>query len=197
MISKAVADMISAPIAWTGKVVVLCDSWRDSSVLRLVADRGAITGSLNAAPGFGEKLFVVEGNEQGLRDIKRAIARSARIVRLHPSAKPVYMAGLAVAAYSAHLAAGADCLRAAGVPVPVSRSIVHALASEAMRSFVKAGARKLAHGAARDDRRLREQSSALLRAHSDLADVYSTLSFGLPEIPHRLALRFHRECSDS
>ena len=182
MIGKAIADMIGAPIDWTGKVVVLCDSWRDSSILRLVAECGAVTASLNAAPGFAEKLFIVEGSDVAVREIKRLIVtRSARIVRLRPSAKPVYMAGLAVASYSGHLAAGSDCLRAAGVPVPVSRSIVHALAAEAIRGFVKAGARRLASAAAQDGDRLREQCSAMLRAHPDLADANSTLSFGFAE----------------
>lgn len=180
VIGKTVADMISAPVDWTGKVVVLCESWRDSSALRLVADRGAITASLNAAPGFGERLFIVEGSDVAVREIKRlAATRSARIVRLRPSAKPVYMAGLAVAAYSAHLAASSDCLRAAGVPVPVSRSIVHALAAEAIRGFVKAGPRRIAHTAAQDGRSVRDQCSAMLQAHPDLADVYSTLTFAM------------------
>ncbi len=180
MIGKAVADMIGAPMDWTGKVVVLCDSWRDASALRLAAERGAITASLNAAPGFGERLFIVEGNDLAAREIKRLIdARSARIVRLRPSTKPVYLAGLAVAAYAAHLAAGSDYLRAAGVPAAVSRSIVHALAADAIRGFIKAGTRRIAHAATQDGRRLSEQCSAALRAHPDLADAYPTLSFAV------------------
>ncbi len=179
LIGKAVADMINAPVDWTGKVVVLCDSWRDSSVLRPLSERRAITASLNTTPGFGERLFIVEGNELAASDMKRLIAaRGARIVRLRPSAKPVYMTGLAVAAYSAHLAAGSRCLRAAGLPPPLSRSIVHALAAEAVRSFVKAGARGA--GYRREGSRFHEHCSAMLRAHPDLADVYSTLSFSSP-----------------
>jgi predicted short-subunit dehydrogenase-like oxidoreductase (DUF2520 family) len=182
LIATAVADMIAAPLDWNGKAVVLCESWQDSGVLEPLAARGAVTASLNAVPGFYDRLFVTEGDGLALRDIKRLITpRSARIMRLRPSAKPVYMAGLAVAAYSANLAAaGSDCLRAAGLPVAVSRPIIHALAADAVRSFVKAGRRSVSRPVtACDESRIREQCSALLRTNPDLADFYSTLSSAL------------------
>jgi predicted short-subunit dehydrogenase-like oxidoreductase (DUF2520 family) len=180
--ATALADMTAAPLDWAGKAVVLCETWQDSAVLEPLAARGAFTASLNAVPGFYDRLFVTEGDGLALRDIKRLItSRSARIMRLRPSAKPVYMAGLAVAAYSAHLAAaGSDCLRAAGLPVAVSRPIIHALAADAVRSFVKAGRRSVGRPVtACDESRIREQCSALLRTNPDLADFYSTLSSAL------------------
>jgi predicted short-subunit dehydrogenase-like oxidoreductase (DUF2520 family) len=182
LIATAIADMIAAPLDWAAKAVVLCETWQDSGVLEPLAARGAITASLNAVPGFYDRLFVTEGDVLALRDIKRLItSRSVRIMRLRPSAKPVYMAGLAVAAYSAHLAAaGSDCLRAAGLPVAVSRPIIHALAADAVRSFVKAGRRSVSRPVtACDESRIREQCSALLRTNPDLADFYSSLSSAL------------------
>ena len=154
MIGAALTEMCESAVNWRAKTVVLCEAWQDASVLRPLAARGAITASLNAVPGFSERLFVADGERAALRDIKRLVSGAgARVVRLNSSSKLLYMAGLTMAGLSGHVAAASsDCLRAAGLPVALTRPVVNALALDGVHSFIKAGRKGLGPPITHSDR---------------------------------------------
>jgi hypothetical protein len=179
MIGCAVDDMCQSTVQWRGKTVVLCEAWQDASALRPLAARGALTASLNAVPGFAERLFVADGERGAFREIKRLLlSRSARVVRLNSSSKLLYMAGITIAGLSGHLAAASsDCLRAAGLSVALTRPVVHALSIDSIRSFVKAGRKGLGPRLTPAERkRLRQQCSSLERKDPELARRYKALT---------------------
>lgn len=189
LIEAAVTDLETAQFELADRQVVLCDSLRDTSVLAPLAARGARTASINVVASC----VITEGDLAAAREFRRELlGRATRLFSLAPGAKPLFFAGLDLAALPSYLAAGAStCLQMAGIPVGQSRKIVQALAVESVRAYTKGGSKALEAGW--DDERwrsVRNRALELRDANPGVARFYATtlqasrrLIGNLPDLP--------------
>src|ERR1700733_10514712 len=93
-VPQVVSEMVSAPISWEGKAVVLCSTWLDSGELQELSARGASVGSISPIPGFDER-YLVEGDPLAIRGSKTRVAqRERRAVAIERPLKPFLLAAL-------------------------------------------------------------------------------------------------------
>src|SRR5262245_35556979 len=107
----------------SNKMIAICDSARDAGALRIGAARVA---TLNAVQPE-ERVLVVEGHSETVREIRRVSLRDGRkVVELAPRSKALFLAGLHLAEYLALpcFAAAVESLRAAGFSRAEATSLV-------------------------------------------------------------------------
>lgn len=175
------ASELASAVPLVGKIVILCDTLRDSlrpSPLRMA---GARVATLNCIPESRERRFVGEGHPAALAEVRKLLTRDRRkLIELRPATKPLYLAG---AYWGSQLlmpwiAGAVESLRSAGFPRAEAVSVVEALGSRALKAYSKAGdkawdrsaAERLHRGIARDLEALRLSDSRLAALFSDGSD---------------------------
>ncbi len=169
---NAALELDRSAIDWTDRVVVMCDTPRDSRLLAALSAKGARVASFNMIAG----LAVMEGERAAIREFKSTLLpTSARVVRLEGGGKPLLFAGLTLAGFTAQLAAAAsDCLRSAGIEPAQARKMVHNLMSDSLRAHTNAGHNAL--GTALQEPEISSmhlQHAALCATQPDLAKYFA------------------------
>lgn len=172
IILGCIEELERSTLDWQGRVLIIGDTPRDSSVCAGLAARGAQVATFNVVAGMA----VMEGATTAIREFRRLLLpRSARVVRLASGGKPLLFAGLTLASFTAHLAAAAsDCLRTAGIEPGQARGMVHNLMAEALRAHTKAGRKAVDSDYGEPAwNSIRQQHAALSRTQPDLANYFA------------------------
>lgn len=162
--------------ALSGKMIVFCDSLRDSASATLLRGAGARVASLNAIDSDARTL-VAEGHSTILAELRRLAAREKRkLIEIRPSSKALYLAGSQLAGdlLLPWIAAAVESLRAAGFSRADATSVVETVGTRALHSYVKAGSKAWSRAAAQDMRRVMAGDLGPLRsANPRLASLYA------------------------
>ncbi len=167
MAPRAIGEFASADISWRNKSIVLCSAWLDSGELSELAARGAAIGSISAIPGFEDTRYLVEGDRLAILESRRLVEQDSRsIVAIERSLKPFYLAALTSTSslLFALLLAASEFLRQAGIPAPVSATILEKQVDKTLRSHAKAGRKGYPA-----PQQLQKQLRALAAANPELA----------------------------
>lgn len=143
-ISQVVSEMVSAEISWRGKAVVLCSAWLDSGELQKLAALGASIGSISPIAGFDDERYLVEGDPIAIRHSKSLVEyRERRVVAIERYLKPFYLAALTCTGslLFAVLHVASKSLHRAGIPPPLSGTLLERQLGRTFRSFLKGGRR--------------------------------------------------------
>jgi predicted short-subunit dehydrogenase-like oxidoreductase (DUF2520 family) len=143
-VPRVVAEMVSAPISWRGKAVVLCSTWLDSGELQALAARGASVGSISPIPGFEDLRYLVEGDPLAIRLAKSLVEyRERRAVAIERPLKPFFLAAITCTAtlLFALLHAASASLQYARIPAGLSATILERQLTRTLRSVLKGGRR--------------------------------------------------------
>lgn len=159
-----------------GKMIVLCDSARDSASASLLRGAGARVASLNAIDP-GARTLVAEGHPAILSDLRRLAALDKRkLIEIRPSSKALYLAGSQLAGdlLLPWIAGAVESLRAAGFSRSEATRVVEMTGTHSLRSYSKAGSKAWSRAAAFDLRRTMAYDLGAIRsAHPHLAALYS------------------------
>ena len=142
-LDRTLQDLV-AQAAIGRTMVVLCDCVRDSLALSPLRATGARVASLNPVPGSRERIFVAEGHRDTLRALRTLLTEDKRkLIELRPGTKPLFFAGVHVGAplLLPWISAGMACLRAAGFTRSEAAAVGEFLGDQALRSYVRAGAK--------------------------------------------------------
>jgi predicted short-subunit dehydrogenase-like oxidoreductase (DUF2520 family) len=143
-VPRVVAEMVSAPISWRGKAVVLCSTWLDSGELQALAARGASVGSISPIPGFEDLRYLVEGDPLAIRLAKSLVEyRERRAVAIERPLKPFFLAAITCTTtlLFALLHAASASLQYARIPAGLSATILERQLTRTLRSVLKGGRR--------------------------------------------------------
>ncbi len=176
LLPTVLAKLVSASLEWAGKVVLLCDSPRESSELDPLAKRGAAVGSLSPIPGLAHR-YVVEGDRRAVRAARCLIEDGpSRAFELPRGQKAVFQAALCFAGPLLLTVADASsrCLRAAGLPAPACNHVGGQLLQRTLRSHLHAG--RKAWSGLPEAPQLRRQLAALEASDPELARCYRALT---------------------
>lgn len=167
---------LAAEVRLDGKMIVFCDSVRDSASAQVLRSAGARVASLNAADSSARTL-VAEGHATILTELRRLAAREKRkLIEIRPSSKALYLAGSQLAGdlLLPWIAAAVESLRAAGFSRVDATNVVETVGTRALHSYVKAGSKAWSRTAARDLRRIMTCDLGALRsADPRLAALYT------------------------
>ena len=137
-----VAAQLASAIPLAGKIVVLCDVWRDSLRPSPLRTAGARVATLNCIPESLERKFVGEGHPVVLAELRKMLAQDRRkLIELRQPSGPCILAGVHLGSHVLlpSIAAAAQSLRAAGFPRAEAVSLVEALGYVFLRAYGKAG----------------------------------------------------------
>ena len=173
-IEKEVHRLVRSGVEWRGRSVVLAETLRDSIALTPLAERGALTASVNALQSVQGSMFIGDGDARAIALFRKTLlTRSARLLRLDSGGKPLFLAGLSLARLPLHLAdAAGQSMRAAGLPAGFARSIVKHAMAESVRAFAKAGKANGAVWSKEEWESLRAQIQALRESQPELATYF-------------------------
>jgi predicted short-subunit dehydrogenase-like oxidoreductase (DUF2520 family) len=172
-VPQVVSEMVSAPISWEGKAVVLCSTWLDSGELHELSARGASVGSISPIPGFSptsgldDERYLVEGDPLAIREAKSLVEyRERRVVAIERPLKPFFLAALTCTGtlLFALLHVAFESLQHARIPPGLSATLLERQLTRTLRSFLKGGRR-----AYPTPRELPRQLRALSGANPELA----------------------------
>lgn len=117
-VSRIVEEIFAAELVLKDVSFILCESWLSLEVLAPLRLRGASVGTVLPVPSSRRDWFVVEGDSQAMRHIKRFLEMNdARALELRPGGKPFYFAAelLATALPIPTLFAAQTALRSSGI----------------------------------------------------------------------------------
>ncbi len=143
-VSQVVSEMLSAPISWRGKAVVLCSACLDSGELRALSAIGAAVGSISPIPGFDDLRYLVEGDPLAIRQSKSLVeSRERSAVAIERSLKPFFLAALTCTGplLFALLLAASESLHRARIPPSLRAALLERQLTRTLRSFLKGGRR--------------------------------------------------------
>lgn len=173
-----------AEIRLHGKMVVLCDAWRDSLWPNPMRTAGARLASLNCVPASKERTFAAEGHPAAIAELRRLLAMDGRkLIPLRAASKPLYLSGvyLGVHALLPWIAGAVESLRAAGFPRAEALRAVQAQGVRALRAYGKAGDKAWNRAAAENLHGAIERDLEAIRMTDPrLAALYSDGAGGIP-----------------
>ena len=133
---------LAAAMTLAGKVVVVCDSTRDSIWPGPLLAGGARVATLNCVEESSEKMFVAEGDPAAMRELRRVIvAEKRKLIELRAASKALYFSGVHLATHLLlpWIAASVESLRDAGFSRVEATHVANALGGRALRAYAKAG----------------------------------------------------------
>jgi hypothetical protein len=136
ILEEQIQALVHAVPDWRGKLVLLCESSRDSSALEALRQRGAAVASVNVLAVGRDLLYVVEGTRTGVRRARMLLAADrVRVVETRPHAKHFVRVGFTLGLEClAPLIAGARrSLRLAGIPRVLADTVLTVLVKEGLR----------------------------------------------------------------
>ncbi len=159
-----------------GRTVILCKTIRNSADFTPLHLAGARVATLFMMPEADERIFIVEGHPIAVSEVTAILHEANRkVMVLRPATKPLYISGLHL---SAHLllpwfGAAVESFRLAGLSRPEATLAVQAIASAALRAYIRAGEKALPREEAFHMQRFLEQSREQIRqVNPRLAEFY-------------------------
>ncbi|MEQ1946864.1 MAG: NAD(P)-binding domain-containing protein [Bryobacteraceae bacterium] len=173
----SICGELAAAVPLSGKLVILCDVFRDSTQAGPLRAAGAKVATLNVIPELDEKVFVAEGHAAAIDELERLLAFDHRkLIHIKASAKPMYLAGVHIAThlFVPWVAGAVESLRAAGFSRAEATRTVGVLGWRVIRAYEKAGP-KAWHAAAAEDlhKFLKKDRAALRQADRRLGILFS------------------------
>jgi hypothetical protein len=163
----SVARELASEIRLHGKMVVLCDTLRDSLMPSPLRDAGAQVASLNCVPASEERMFTAEGHPTPVAAIRRLLTTDARkVIVLRHAAKSLYLSGLYLGmdALFPRIAGAVESLRAAGFSRAEAVRAIQEWGGRAFRAYGKAGDKAWNRAAAEHLHRAIERDLAAIRS---------------------------------
>jgi hypothetical protein len=151
-LDRVIRDL-AVRVSLEGRMIVLCDSTRDSRAPGPLRPAGAQVASLNALAESGERTLVAEGHPVVLRELRRlAEAEKRTLIEMRAGSKGLYVAGVHFASHLVlpWISAAVESLRTAGFSRAAANRAVEAMSARAMRDYVKAGRKAWSRNAADD-----------------------------------------------
>jgi predicted short-subunit dehydrogenase-like oxidoreductase (DUF2520 family) len=140
-VASAVETVAAAPLAWPGKIVLLCDGEMDSRSLAALRGQGAAAGSVRPIEGSSGN-FGLEGDPAAVREARRLVHElKGRAVEFRPGCMDLYTAGVTFASslFTPLMAACTDCLAASLRDARSAPHIAEALFQNSLRAYGHAG----------------------------------------------------------
>ncbi len=167
---------LSAQTPMHKTMVVLCGCVRDSLAPAPLLAAGARVASLNPVADTLERIFVGEGHPHTMRALRRLLGEDRRkLVELKPGTKPLFFAGVHVAAplLLPWIDAAMESLRASGFSRSDAARVGESLGVHTLRKYVRAGARAWNPKTAASLRRALQQDLQCIRSRNpQLAELY-------------------------
>jgi hypothetical protein len=138
----SVTRELASEIRLNDKMVVVCDTLRDSVRPSPLNDAGAQVASLNCVHASEERLFIAEGHPATVAAIRRLLVTDGRkVIVLRHAGKPLYLSGLYLGtdALFPCIAGAAKSLRAAGFSRAEAVRVTQEWGGRALRAYGKAG----------------------------------------------------------
>src|SRR5579885_2623506 len=175
----AVTELAEAPVRWTGKSVLLCDSGEDSHALEPIRRHGAAVASLNPLEGLRSQ-FIVEGDRTAVREAKHLVRDlSGQAIELSSDKMALYLAGHSFGSelFIPLVAACVDSIAAACGSTPRAVRIAEGLYQRWLRAYLHAGRKSwtgpLAWG---DEDSVLREVEALRKADPERERLYRELA---------------------
>jgi hypothetical protein len=152
-LERAVEILQRAPIEWRYKIVVFCVSDVTSMDFPFFQDRGASVGSMNQIDG-SEKLFVVEGGREALREAKRLVKElRGKIVEVNLDGMRLFEAArtLSGSLFTPLVNSCVEWIRESGVESKEAARLAESMLTWTLRSYLHSGRRGWSGAAARRD----------------------------------------------
>jgi hypothetical protein len=176
MLDRVIRDL-AAQTPLEGKLVVLCDSLRDSLWASPLRTKDAGIASLNAVAESNEQTFVTEGDPAAVARLRRVAALDKRkLIELQPASKALYFAGVHLVTHALlpWVAGTVESLRAAGFTRTQATQLAEALGTRTLRAYGKAGRKAWDRDAVLDLRRnLQGELETIGAANPRLAALYA------------------------
>jgi predicted short-subunit dehydrogenase-like oxidoreductase (DUF2520 family) len=150
LVDRVTAELAEA-IPLQGKMVVLCDVMRDSLLPSPLRTAGARLASINVVPETDERMFVAEGDNTAVTEIRKLLEHEGRkLIELRPAAKALYFAGTYLGSLMVlpWIAGAVESLRASGFTRVEATRLVQGLGTRAIKDYSKAGAKAWNHAEA-------------------------------------------------
>jgi predicted short-subunit dehydrogenase-like oxidoreductase (DUF2520 family) len=142
-VQRIVEEIFAAELILKDVSFILCESWLSLEVLAPLRLRGASVGTVLPVPCNRREWFVVEGDSQAMRYIKRFLEMNeARALELRPGGKPFYFAAelLSTALPIPTLLAAQTALRGSGIAGNNLYTLLNEMSQCMLRDLLK-GAR--------------------------------------------------------
>lgn len=169
MLDRAIRELASR--GWLeGRMVVLCDSARDSGALGSLHEKGARVASLDALPESDERTLVAEGHADALRELRRLAAAEKRtLIEIQTDCKALYVAGVHLASHLVlpWIGAAVESLRAAGFSRIAATRAVEGMSTHALRAYTKAGRKAWSFTAVESVRAIRGADPRLAKLYAE------------------------------
>jgi hypothetical protein len=141
ILPDSIAELQSADIGWTNKVLVLFDSPADSRLLQEIRAMGAGTATLNTIPALNHAAFLLEGQRQAARTVRKLLMDAhTRTIEVTRGSKMEALIGLELATAAVPAIAGAvsASFRRAGMTKGQAESTAGPLIQNAIRAHFRA-----------------------------------------------------------
>ena len=172
----AILSELAEVVDLGGRMIVLADTLRDSGFFSLLAQRGARVATVNLMPESSDRVFVTEGHSDVVKELRRILESDNRkLIELRPGAKPMFVSGIHLSAHMLLPFAGAavESFRFAGLTRNEAALAMQAIASNALRAYVRGGDRALPREHAELMRKVLDESRETLRAMNPrMAELY-------------------------
>jgi predicted short-subunit dehydrogenase-like oxidoreductase (DUF2520 family) len=143
-VPRAVKGIKEAGIALETMSFILCTSWLSSQALEPLAREGAKVASLVETAAAERNWFVMEGDPQAMRPMRRLIEQShGRAFELRSGSKPLYFAAelLATTLPGPFFLAAEEALRTAGISGNHLHILLREVGEKFFRQLLKGGRR--------------------------------------------------------
>ncbi|MCU1292249.1 MAG: hypothetical protein JWP08_1099 [Bryobacterales bacterium] len=140
-LERVVEDLCSAELEFESLSVVLCESWVSSQALDPLRKKGAATATIMPVPSSRRRWFIVEGESQPARQLKRLIEKNdGKTLELRSGRKECYFAAelLATALPIPLYAAAQQALRSTGLSGKHLQYLLEEMAEKMFRDFLHA-----------------------------------------------------------
>jgi predicted short-subunit dehydrogenase-like oxidoreductase (DUF2520 family) len=144
LIKQVLSDMAAADCSWSGKAVLIYNSFLADGELEVLSARGAALGSLVAIESADNDRFLVEGDRLAVRAAKRLLdTGGARALEIRRSSQVLYAASSTFGSclFVPLVDASVACLRQAGLTRGQAGLIVEKTIQKSLRSYLKGGRR--------------------------------------------------------
>lgn len=172
----AVLDDLAKHVKLAGKMIVLCDTLRDSAAFPVLTEAKTQVATLYLMPQAGERIFVAEGHATVLEEVRRMLVADRRkLIELAPGTKPLFLSGLHLCAHLLIPFAGAavESFRLAGLSRTEATLALQAIGANALRAYIRGGDKALPRAEAEQMQNVLDESREVIRAFSPrIAELY-------------------------
>jgi predicted short-subunit dehydrogenase-like oxidoreductase (DUF2520 family) len=167
---------LAGAVILTNRMVVICDTVRDSLSFPALNQANARVATLFLMPEASERIFIAEGNEVTLKELRRMMAADKRkLIELRPGTKALYVSGLHLSAHllMPWLGAAVESFRFAGLSRSEATLAMQAIGGASLRAYIRAGEKALnLPDAQRMQTAVDKEREAIRKVNPRLAEFY-------------------------